>query len=116
MSKEQITNDEVKQEITEQVNEEVTEQVNEEVTELNTPQPIGQLFNTINYHNVEDLNNFITNMTPDQSLYILVQAARASHSRGIFSIEESETVSRAIRTITSSSNTPQEPEDSGETN
>lgn len=112
MSEEQNTNVEVKQEITEQVNEQVTE----EVTETNNPQPIGQLFNTINYHNVEDLNNFLTNMTPDQSLYILVQAARAAHSRGVFSIEESETVSRAIRTITSSSNTPQEPEDSGELN
>ena len=99
-----------------QNNEEITQPITEETTEPQGPQPLGQLFNVINYNNVEDLNTFITNMTPDQGLYILVQAARAAHSRGIFSMEEAETVSKAIRTITSPSNTPQEPVDSGEPN
>ena len=71
------------------------------------PQPIGQLFNVINYNNVEDLDNFIQNMTPDQGLYILVQAARAAHGRNAFGMEESETISKAIRVITNP-NTPQE--------
>lgn len=92
-------------------NKEVTQPVNEQTTETNSPKPIGELFDIITYHNVEDLNNFITNMTPDQGLYILIQAVRAAHSRGIFSIEESETVSKSIRIITSSSNTPQETEE-----
>lgn len=73
------------------------------------PKPIGQLFNTINYNNMNDLNSFVENLTPDQGLYILVQAARAAHTRGAFGIEESETVSKAIRVLTSPASEHQEP-------
>ena len=93
----------------------VEEKVNE-VLEQPTqegPQPIGQLFNVINYNNVEDLDNFIKNMTPDQGLYILVQAARAAHGRNAFGMEEAETVSKAIRVITNPG-TPQENQPVGE--
>jgi len=98
-----------KTETTEKMVEQALEQpTQEETTEQTGPQPIGQLFNTINYNNMEDLNNFIGDMTPDQGLYILVQAARASQSRGSFGMEETETVSKAIRVLTSPSGQPQE--------
>jgi len=87
--------------------EQLTQDTDENVQE--GPKPIGQLFNTINYNNMDDLNSFIENLTPDQGLYILVQAARASHTRGAFNIEESETVSKAIRTLTSPASEHQEP-------
>lgn len=93
----------------------VEEKVNE-VLEQPTqegPQPIGQLFNVINYNNMEDLDTFIKNMTPDQGLYILVQAARAAHGRNAFGMEEAETVSKAIRVITNPG-TPQENQPVGE--
>lgn len=97
----------------------VEEKVNEvleqptQTAEQQGPQPIGQLFNVINYNNVEDLDNFIKNMTPDQGLYILVQAARAAHGRNAFGMEEAETISKAIRVITNSA-TPQENQPVGE--
>ena len=81
-------------------------EVNEilEGQETSTPEeqtkPIGSLFDTINYHNVADLDRFVQNLTGDQSLYCVVQAAKAAHKRGVFSIEESEIVSRAIRVLT----------------
>lgn len=93
----------------------VEEKVNE-VLEQPTqegPQPIGQLFNVINYNNMEDLDTFIKNMTPDQGLYILVQAARAAHARNAYGMEEAETVSKAIRVITNPT-TPQENQPVGE--
>ena len=100
---------------TEKPVEETVEQVMEQesTTQQEGPQPIGQLFNVINYNNTEDLDTFIQNMTPDQGLYILVQAARAAHGRNAFGMEEAETISKAIRVITNP-NTPQENQPVGE--
>jgi hypothetical protein len=94
---------------TTKVAEETVDQVTqEETTQEEGPQPIGQLFNTINYNNMDDLNSFISNMTPDQGLYILVQATRAAQTRGAYGMEETETLSKAIRTLTNPSSQPQE--------
>jgi len=91
------------------VAEETVDQVTqEETTQEEGPQPIGQLFNTINYNNMDDLNSFISNMTPDQGLYILIQATRAAQTRGTYGMEETETLSKAIRTLTNPSSQPQE--------
>jgi hypothetical protein len=97
-----------KTETTEEMVEQVSEETTQETSEQEGPQPIGQLFNTINYNNMDDLNNFITNMTPDQGLYILVQATRAAQSRGAYGMEETETISKAIRVLTNPSGQPQE--------
>jgi hypothetical protein len=90
------------------VEEQVNQVLEEKVTDVETPKPIGNLFGSINYNQTSDLDNFITNMTPDQGLYILVQAARAAHSRNAYTMEESETLSKAIRIITKPTNTPTE--------
>jgi len=90
------------------VAEETVDQVTQEQTKEEGPQPIGQLFNTINYNNMDDLNSFISNMTPDQGLYILIQATRAAQTRGTYGMEETETLSKAIRTLTNPSSQPQE--------
>jgi len=92
--------------VEEQVNQVLDETTQEKVTETETPKPIGNLFGSINYNQTSDLDNFITNMTPDQGLYILVQAARAAHSRNAYTMEESETLSKAIRMITKPADTP----------
>lgn len=85
----------------------VEEQVNEILEE--TPQteetteeqkPIGTLFNVINYNNVGDLDRFIQNLTQDQALYCVIQAARAGHQRNAYGMEESEVISKAIRVLT----------------
>jgi len=92
--------------VEEQVNQVLEETTQEKVTETETPKPIGNLFGSINYNQTSDLDNFITNMTPDQGLYILVQAARAAHSRNAYTMEESETLSKAIRMITKPAGAP----------
>lgn len=99
--------------VEEPIEEKVNEVLEQETPQQEGPQPIGQLFNVINYNNVEDLDNFIQNMTPDQGLYILVQAARAAHGRNAYGMEEAETISKAIRVITSPK-TPMENQPVGE--
>jgi|688.fasta_scaffold32776_10 hypothetical protein len=60
----------------------------------------GVLFDTIKYQNNEDLGRFLEKMTPEQGVYCLMQAARSGFSRGVFSIEETEVLSKAIRILT----------------
>ncbi len=81
------------------VNEVLDGQPTETPTE-EQPKPIGTLFDTINYTNLQDFDKFVQNLTGDQSLYCVVHAAKAAHKRGTFSIEESEVISRAIRVLT----------------
>jgi hypothetical protein len=68
-----------------------------EEKEKNSTQTIGSLFGTIHYVSINDLDNFISNLNQEQSLYCLIEAVRLSHSKGVFTIEESECISKAIR-------------------
>jgi len=61
---------------------------------------INTLFNTINYNEPHELNKFIDDMNLDQALFCLVHATRYAHNRGLYDIEESEVVSKAIRVLT----------------
>jgi hypothetical protein len=58
------------------------------------------LFNTINYNSQNELNRFIDEMNIDQALFCLVRATRYAHNSGLFSIEESEVISKSIRLLT----------------
>jgi len=91
------------------VNKPLNTQPTEEV-----PKPIGTLFDTIEYNNVSDLDRFVQNLTSDQSLYCVIQSAKAAHKRGTFTMEESEVISKAIRVLTTppedKENTVPEPE------
>lgn len=89
--------------VEEQVNQVLEEPTVDTPTEESTeeqPKPIGTLFNVINYNNTADLDRFISDLTPDQALYCVVQAARAAHKRSAYGMEESEVVSKAIRVLT----------------
>lgn len=61
---------------------------------------INTLFNTINYRTTNELNRFVDDMNVDQALFCLVRATRYGHEKGIFSIEESEVISKSIRLLT----------------
>ena len=89
-----------KKEETKPVEEQVNEVLEETPSTEGQPKPIGTLFNVINYNNTADLDKFINELTPDQALYCVVQAARAGHQRSAFGMEESEVVSKAIRVLT----------------
>ena len=69
---------------------------------------VNTLFNAINYREPHELNKFIDDMNLDQALFCLVNATRYAHNRGLYGIEESEVVSKAIRVLTTPQQLPKE--------
>jgi len=66
---------------------------------LNDLSPLGSLFGTIHYNTNEDLNLFISNLNEEQSLYCIIESIKYIQSKGLFSLEESECLSKSIRVI-----------------
>ena len=73
-----------------------TEEISKKTQEI-----IGSLFNTIHYSSNEQLNLFIDGMNEEQAMYCLKEALIACHVRGAFTMEETEAVSKSLRTINS---------------
>jgi hypothetical protein len=77
-----------------------SEELKKEITEkFKNLSPIGSLFDVINYKSYEDLDKFIVNMSKEQSLYCLMEAVKCSYRRGVFTIEESEAISKSLRIL-----------------
>jgi hypothetical protein len=66
---------------------------------LNDLSPLGSLFGTIHYNTNEDLNSFISNLNQEQSMYCIIESVRYIQSKGLFTLEESECLSKSIRVI-----------------
>jgi len=62
-------------------------------------QPMGVLFETIAYNDTKDLDNLIDNLSLDQSYYIINTSLEYSFRSGIYSLPESEVLSKAIRIL-----------------
>ena len=59
----------------------------------------NMLFGSITYQDETAYEEFIANMNIGQAIFVLMASAKFSQSIGAFSILESETISKAIRTI-----------------
>jgi hypothetical protein len=60
----------------------------------------GSLFNVIKYKELSDLDSFINNMKKDQAFYCLIQAVNYAYNNKIYTIQESEVISKSIRLLT----------------
>jgi hypothetical protein len=60
---------------------------------------MGSLFDSIDYTSNEQINTFIDNMTEEQAIYCIEQAIQSCHSRGSFTLLESEVISKSLRRI-----------------
>lgn len=69
----------------------------ENISPETNSQPLGILFDSINYYKLEDLDKFICEMNHDQALYCLVQACQSAFKRNAFTVIESELLSKALR-------------------
>jgi hypothetical protein len=69
--------------------------------ETTNQQISGKLFDVMVYNSQETLNNFIDQLNKEQANQIIVHAVRSAHSRGVFSLEESELVSKSLRLLLS---------------
>ena len=61
----------------------------------------GVLFGSISYTEKQHISDLIDNMEFEQSFFYIVQALKYSHQSGVFSLEESEIVSKSLRVFTS---------------
>ena len=65
---------------------------------------VGSLFDSIDYTSKEQIDTFIDNMTEEQALYCIEQAIHSCHSRGAFTLLESEVISKSLRKFNSQLN------------
>ena len=82
-----------------EVKPEETTQEENKIEQPNLGEPIGVLFDTMNYYKNEDLDKFISNLTQEQALYCVLQACQSAFKRNAYNITETELLSKAIRVI-----------------
>ncbi len=59
----------------------------------------GKLFNTIPLLSEDHIDVLVSNMNEEFSKYILIQAVKHAYHKGVFSIGETEIISKSIRTL-----------------
>ena len=59
----------------------------------------GKLFNSIPLLNEDHLDVLLQTMDRDNSIYVLIQAVKHAHESGVYSLGETEVISKCIRTV-----------------
>lgn len=59
----------------------------------------GIIFGTIPLLSEEHLELMLTTMDKDHALYYLIEAVKSAHQRNVFSIGETEIISKSIRVL-----------------
>jgi hypothetical protein len=67
--------------------------------ENRTETPLGNLFERIEYFDLDKLDSFITNLNYEQSIFCIKVALELAYKSNIYTLEESEVVSKALRII-----------------
>ena len=67
----------------------------------NNTQNIGTLFGKFKYNNLDELNNFVTELNKTQALFFLVEAVQYAYANNAYSLAESEIISKSIRELIS---------------
>jgi hypothetical protein len=62
-------------------------------------QPMGLLFDSVGYNKPEDIDILIDEMTIGQSFYLLTQSLHYIHNTRLFTMQETEVVSKALRVL-----------------
>ena len=76
-----------------------TEQ-NQTQTENNETQPLGVLFGALDYNSIEEYETFISRLNEKSPILLTIHSAlRYAQVKGVFTLEESEAVSVALRNI-----------------
>jgi GTP:adenosylcobinamide-phosphate guanylyltransferase len=60
-------------------------------------QPILFLFEDVAVFKPEDIDNLIDNLTEEQAKFMLTRAVQMAYKNGLFSLPESEIVSKSLR-------------------
>jgi hypothetical protein len=62
-------------------------------------QPMGLLFDSVGYNKPGDVDKLIDEMTIEQSFYLLTQSLHYVHNTRLFTMQETEVVSKALRVL-----------------
>ena len=62
-------------------------------------QPIAFLFEEVAIYKPEDIENLIDGLTEEQAKYMLVQADQMGYRNGLYSLTESELISKSLRML-----------------
>lgn len=71
----------------------------------------GKLFNTIPLYDENHLEVLLQSMDKNNATFTLIQAIKHAYNQGIFSIGETEVISKAIRVISKEENEEQKCEE-----
>jgi hypothetical protein len=62
-------------------------------------QPILHLFEEVAIYKPEDIDNLIDNLSEDQAKFMLIRAVQMAYKNGLYSLTESEIISKSLRTL-----------------
>lgn len=62
-------------------------------------QPIAFLFEDVAVYKPEDINNLVDNLTEEQAKFMLIRAVQMAYKHGLYSLTESEIVSKSLRIL-----------------
>ena len=62
-------------------------------------QPILYLFEDVAIYKPEDIDNLINNLSEEQAKFMLIRAVQMAYKNGLYSLTESEIVSKSLRTL-----------------
>jgi len=68
-----------------------------------TEEPRTVLLGTVSYTNEEDYEKFLSTLDLNQAIFVLIAGANYGQSKGLYSLDESELIAKAIKTIKKSS-------------
>lgn len=70
----------------------------------------GSLFETINYQTLESLEKFMDSISTEQAMYLIKVSLEYSHSKGLFTMNETEILNKSLRIINKKFNSQNESE------
>lgn len=62
-------------------------------------QPILFLFEDVAIYKPEDIDNLIDNLSDEQAKFMLIRAVQMAYKNGLYSLTESELVSKSLRIL-----------------
>ena len=62
-------------------------------------QPIAFLFEEVAIYKPEDVDNLIDGLTEEQSKFMLTRAVQMAYKHGLYSLSESELISKSLRVL-----------------
>ena len=62
-------------------------------------QPILYLFEEVAIYDPKDIDNLIDNLSDEQAKFMLIRAVQMAYKNGLYSLTESELVSKSLRIL-----------------